>query len=149
MLSKWAMAAAVLAAAAAATSVLAQSDPIATRMGLMKGNNDNARNVLQMIRGQQPFDVAKVDAAFAQWAETAQKLPAQFPPGSTTGQKTRAAPAIWDNKQDFEAKAAAFAKAVAENRAQARQSLEALKVAFAPVNDACDNCHKNYRLSQR
>ena len=149
MISKWALTAAALAAAAAATSVLAQSDPIATRMALMKGNNDNARNVSQMIRGQQPFDPAKVDAAFAQWAETAQKLPAQFPPDSKTGQKSRAAPAIWDHKQDFDAKAAAFGKAVAENRAKARNSLEDLKVAFAPVSDACDNCHKDYRLSQR
>jgi cytochrome c556 len=144
---KWALAA--MLAAAAATSVLAQSDPIATRKGLMKGNNDNARNVLQMIRGQQPFDVAKVDAAFAQWAETAQKLPAQFPPDSKTGQKTRAAPAVWEHKADFDAKAAAFGKAVAENRPRARKSLDDLKAAFAPVNDACDNCHKDYRLSQR
>ena len=104
---RWVLAAG-LAAAAVATSVLAQSDPIATRMALMKGNNDNARNVSLMIRGQQPFDPAKVDAAFAQWAETAQKLPAQFPPDSKTGQKSRAAPAIWDHKQDFDAKAAAF-----------------------------------------
>ncbi|HXD46988.1 MAG TPA: cytochrome c [Pseudolabrys sp.] len=144
---KWALAA--MLAAAAASSVLAQSDPIATRKGLMKGNNDNARNVLQMIRGQQPFDVAKVDAAFAQWAESAQKLPAQFPPDSKTGQKTRAAPAIWEHKADFDAKAAAFGKAVAENRPRARKSLDDLKAAFAPVNDACDNCHKDYRLSQR
>ena len=144
---KWALAA--MLAAAAASSVLAQSDPIATRKGLMKGNNDNARNVLQMIRGQQPFDVAKVDAAFAQWAESAQKLPAQFPPDSKTGQKTRAAPAVWEHKADFDAKAAAFGKAVAENRPRARKSLDDLKAAFAPVNDACDNCHKDYRLSQR
>jgi len=149
MISKWALAAAALAAAVAATSVAAQSDAITTRMGLMKGNNDNARNVIQMIRGQQPFDPAKVDAAFAQWTETARKLPAQFPPDSKTGQKTRAAPAIWEHKADFDAKAAAFGKAVAENRARARNSLDDLKAAFAPVNDACDNCHKDYRLSQR
>jgi cytochrome c556 len=30
---------------------------------------------VQMMRGQAPFDAAKVDAAFAQWADTAQKLP--------------------------------------------------------------------------
>ena len=102
-----------------------------------------------MLKGQQPFDAGKVEAAFAQWAETAQKLPGLFPPESRTGGKTRAAPAIWDNKQDFDAKAAAFGKAVAENRAKARNSLDDLKLAFAPVNDACDNCHKDYRLSQR
>ena len=79
---RWVLAAG-LAAAAVATSVLAQSEPIATRMALMKGNNDNARNVSQMIRGQQPFDPAKVDAAFAQWAETAQKLPPNSAAAST------------------------------------------------------------------
>ena len=147
MISKWALAAATLAAAA--TSVLAQSDPIAARMALMKGNNDNFRIVAQMMRGQQPFDAAKVDAAFAQWAETAQKLPGLFPANSRTGEKTRAAPAIWDNKKDFEQKAAEFAKAVADNRARAKASLDGLKAAAKPVGDACDNCHKDYRLSQR
>lgn len=132
-----------------AGAVLAQTDPIATRQSLMKENNNNAVAIVRMMRGLAPFNAAKVDAAFAQWAETAQKLPAQFPPDSKTGQKSRAAPAIWDNKQDFDAKAAAFGKAVAENRAKARNSLDDLKLAFAPVNDACDNCHKGYRLSQR
>jgi cytochrome c556 len=129
--------------------VLAESDPIAARMALMKGNNDNARTVVQMIRGQQPFDTAKVEAAFAQWAETAQKLPGLFPANSTTGEKTRAAPAIWENKKDFGEKAAVFGKAVADNRATALASLDGLKLAMKPVGDACDNCHKDYRLSQR
>jgi len=146
--SKWALAAVALTAAAA-TAAVAQSDPIAARMALMKGNSDNARNVAQMLRGQQPFDAAKVDAAFAQWAETAEKLPGLFPPGSQTGEKTRAAAAIWDHKKDFDEKAAAFGKAVADNRAKARESLDALRVAFKPVGDACDTCHKDYRLPQR
>jgi cytochrome c556 len=149
MLSKWTLAAAALAVVAAASTVWAQSDPIAARMALMKGNNDNFRNISQMLKGQQPFDAAKVDAAFAQWAETAQKLPGLFPPDSKTGEKTRAAPAIWDHKQDFDAKAAAFAKVVAENRDKAKASLEGLKAAAKPIGDACDNCHKDYRLSRR
>ena len=65
-----------------AGAVTAQSDPIATRMALMKGN---ARIVVPMMRGQAPFDAAKVDAAFAQWADTAQKLPGLFPDNSKTG----------------------------------------------------------------
>jgi hypothetical protein len=77
------------ALAAAGTTVLAQSDPIAARMALMKANNDNARNVGQMIRGQALFDAAKVDAAFVQCAETAQKLPGLFPENSKTGEKSR------------------------------------------------------------
>ena len=69
-------------------AVIAQSDPIATRQGLMKGNEENAIAVVRMMRGQAPFDAARVDAAFAQWADTAQKLPSLFPDSSKSGQKT-------------------------------------------------------------
>lgn len=62
-----------------AGAVVAQSDPIAARMALMKGNQDNAEIAVHMMRGQAPFDAAKVDAAFAQWADTAKKLPGLFP----------------------------------------------------------------------
>src|SRR5262249_43675485 len=112
---------------------------------LMKGNNDNAKIAVQMMRGQAPFDPAKVDAAFAQWAETAQKLPGLFPEDSKTGEKTRATPKIWVTKSDFDAKAADFGKAVAENRDKAKASLEGLKAAIPVVGKACDNCHEDYR----
>lgn len=142
-------AAAIAALAFGVTVVVAQTDPIKERMALMKGNNDNAKIVVSMIRGQTPFDAAKVDAAFAQWAETARKLPGLFPDNSKTGEKTRAASKIWEAKADFDAKAAAFGKAVAENRDKGKASLEGLKAAMAPVGKACDNCHEDYRLSQR
>jgi len=78
-----------------------------------------------------------------------QKLPGLFPPDSRTGEKTRSAPAIWAQKQDFDAKAVAFAKVVAENRDKAKASLDGLKAAAKPVGDACDNRHNDYRLSRR
>ncbi|MGA8933025.1 MAG: cytochrome c [Pseudolabrys sp.] len=132
-----------------AGAVLAQSDPIAARMALMKGNNDNANAVVQMMKGQAPFDAAKVDAAFAQWADTAQKLPGLFPDNSKTGQKTRAASKIWVTKADFDAKAAEFGKVVAENRDKAKGSLDGLRAAIPLVGNACDNCHKEYRLAKQ
>ncbi|MGA8998992.1 MAG: cytochrome c [Pseudolabrys sp.] len=130
-------------------AVLAQSDPIAARMALMKGNNDNANAVVQMMKGQAPFDAAKVDAAFAQWADTAQKLPGLFPDNSKTGQKTRAASKIWVTKVDFDTKAAEFGKVVAENRDKAKGSLDGLRAAIPLVGNACDNCHKEYRLAKQ
>ena len=142
-----ALAAAILVLGAGA--VIAQSDPIAARMALMKGNNDNATMVVQMMKGQAPFDAAKVDAAFAQWADTAQKLPALFPDNSKTGQKTRAASKIWVTKADFDAKAVEFGKVVAENRDKAKASLDGLRAAIPIVGNACDNCHKDYRLSKQ
>lgn len=127
---------------------MAQSDPIAARKALMKENNNNARAAVQMMRGQKPFDAAAVEAAFAQWADTAQKFPGLFPDNSKTGQETKATPKIWQNKKDFDEKAAAFGKAVADNRAKATASLDGLKAAIPVVGKACDNCHEDYRLTQ-
>jgi cytochrome c556 len=130
-------------------AVIAQSDPIAARKTLMKHNNDGAKVLVAMMRGSAPFDASKVDPVFSQWAETAQKLPGLFPDNSKTGEETRASPKIWENKADFDAKAAAFGKAVADNRNKAKQSLDGLKAAVGAVGDACDDCHKDYRLSRR
>jgi cytochrome c556 len=132
-----------------AGAVMAQQDPVKTREDLMKKNNDHAKAVVQMMRGQQPFDAAAVDAAFKQWADTAQKLPGLFPDNSKTGGDNRASPKIWVNKSDFDAKAAAFAKAVAENHDNAKSSLDGLKVAIPIVGKTCDDCHKEYRLSKQ
>ncbi len=101
------------------------------------------------MRGTAPYDASKVDPVFDQWADTARKLPGLFPPNSKTGQDTRAAPKIWETKADFDAKAAEFGKAVADNRGKARQSLDGLKAAVAAVGKSCDNCHQDYRLSRR
>jgi cytochrome c556 len=132
-----------------AGSVLAQSDSVKEREHLMKQNDEHAKVVVQMMRGQRPFDSKAVDAAFAQWAETAQKLPSLFPDNAKTGGDNRASPKIWENKKDFEAKAAEFGKAVADNRAKAVTSLDGLRAAIPLVGKACDDCHKPYRLSKR
>ena len=140
---------AVAAVAFGATVVVAQQDPVTTREDLMKANNKHAIAVVRMMRGQAPFDAAAVDAAFAQWADTAQKLPSLFPDNSKTGGDNRASPKIWLNKKDFDAKAAAFAKAVAENHDKAKSSLDGLRAAIPVVSKACDNCHEDYRLSKQ
>ena len=51
----------------------AQSDPVKTREDLMKANNNNAKAVVQMVKGQKPFDAKVVEAAFTQWADTAKQ----------------------------------------------------------------------------
>jgi cytochrome c556 len=140
---------ALLGLTVTAVAVLAQSDPVKEREDLMKQNDKGAKLVVGMMRGQAPFDGKAVDAAFAQWTDTAHKLPSLFPDNSKTGGDNRASPKIWENKKDFEAKAAEFAKTVADNRAKAVASVDGLKAAIPLVGDACDNCHKDYRLSKR
>ena len=126
----------------------AQSDPLAERKLLMKGNADGARNVNRMVRAEDPFDVAKVNAAFAQWAETAEKLPGLFPEPPKPGQDTRALPKIWETKADFDAKIASFGKAVADSKDKVK-TLDELKVAFPIVSKACNDCHEPYRRPQQ
>jgi cytochrome c556 len=132
-----------------AVIAIAQADPISTRKALMKENDQNAVIVVRMLRGMAPFDAAKVDAAFAQWADTAKRLPALFPDSSKTGQQTRAASKIWLTKADFDAKAADFGKVVGENRERARASLDGLRAAIPAVGKTCDACHRDYRLSRQ
>jgi len=129
-------------------AVVAQSDPVKEREDLMKGNQKGADTVVAMMMGKAPYDAKAVDAAFQQWADTAQKLPGLFPEGSQRGGDNRASPKIWVNKKDFDAKAAAFGKAVANTRAKAIASLDGLRAAIPVVGDGCDNCHKEYRLSR-
>jgi cytochrome c556 len=129
-------------------AVVAQSDPVKEREDLMKGNQKGADLAVAMMTGKAPYDAKAVDAAFAQWADTAQKLPSLFPDNSKTGGDNRASPKIWLNKKDFDAKSAEFGKAVADNRTKAVASLEGLRAAVPLVGNGCDNCHKEYRLSK-
>ena len=76
-------------------------------------------------------------------------LPSLFPENSKTGGDNRASPKIWVNKKDFDDKAAAFGKAVAENHDKAKSSLDGLGAAIPVVGKACDDCHKEYRLSKQ
>jgi cytochrome c556 len=139
----------VLAVGFGSGTVMAQQDPVKTREDLMKKNNDHAKALVQMIRGQAPFDAAAVDAAFKQWADTAKVLPTLFPENSKTGGENRASPNIWLNKKDFDAKAEAFGKVVEENHDNAKSSLDGLKAAIPVVGKTCDDCHKGYRLSKQ
>ena len=132
-----------------AGAVMSQSDPIAARKAMMKGNIQNAGAMVKMIKGETAFDAAKVQAAFAQWAETAEKFPGLFPDNSKTGGDTRAAPKVWQSKKDFDEKAASFGKAVADTRDKAIASLDGLKAAIPVIGKTCDNCHEDYRLAKQ
>lgn len=138
-----------LAVSLCVTAVIAQTDPVKTREDLMKQNNEHAKTLVQMMRGQRSFEPKAVEAAFAQWADTAEKLPGLFPKGSEKGGDNRASPKIWENKKDFDQKAAAFEKVVTDNRAKAVASLNGLKAAVTVVGKSCDSCHESYRLSKR
>src|SRR5215467_2423835 len=139
---------AVGAVALAVTAVAAQSDPIAARKALMKKNGDEAKIATAMVKGEAPFDAAKVQTVFATFADSAAKAPALFPDNSKTGGDTAALPAIWENKADFDARFAKFGSAAkeAEGKVKDLDSLKATWGSFA--KDNCGGCHEKYRAKK-
>lgn len=127
-------------------AVAAQQDQ---SKALMKSNGKNLGGVLSpMVKGEKPYDQAAVAAALAQLDDTAKKLPALYP-DSLKGAKAEGdyspSPKIWENKSDFEAKIASFAKAVTEAKAQVKD-LDSLKANLPTIGKACSGCHETYRV---
>jgi cytochrome c556 len=130
-----------------ATTVFAQQDAIKARQDLMKRSGQQMGVVNRMIRGQDPFDSAKVNGAFDAWADKAQKLPAAFPDNSRTGE-TRALARIWDDRAGLTAEIAKFSKDIADNRGKAAGDLDGLKAAVPAVLNDCNSCHEKFRRPQ-
>jgi cytochrome c556 len=126
-------------------TVMADS-PIAERQALMKANGKAAQAIGGMLKGA-PFDLSAAKAAFAVFADAAVKGPALFPDGSKSGEGTEALPAIWENKDDFNAR---FAK-MGEDAAKASAAIvdEASFKANAPaLFQNCGGCHEKYRAKK-
>jgi cytochrome c556 len=140
------------AVAVGASAVLAQSNPIQERNALMKSMwRDGWASSFRMNRGQEPYDSAKVSAGFAKMSENAAKAKTLWPPDSKPTNPTTdyySSAKVWENKSDFDAKLASFAKAVEDNRAKATTNLDGLKAAYQVVNKSCDDCHELYRVKR-
>ena len=112
-------------------AVMAQ-DAVKDAQAVMKANGKNAGALAGMVKGEKPYDQAAVDAAFAQFTETAKKLPTLFP-ASMKGMKLEgdydASPKVWDDKAGFDEHAASFAKTVDEAKSKIKD-LDTLKASF-------------------
>jgi cytochrome c556 len=126
----------------------AQTDVIGQRKALMKAVGGATRDPGQMLRGQQPFDLAKVKASLDAYADSAAKMSALYPAGSETGGETQASPMIWQNKADFEARLAKFG--IDAKTALAAITDEAsFKTEFPTVMKNCGGCHETYRAEKK
>lgn len=128
-----------------ATAVVAQSNPIAERKDLMKEVGAATRTGTQMARGEAAFDMAKAKQVFDTYASSATKMKGLFPANSKTGGETMAAPAIWENMADFNARFDTWGQDVAK-AAAATKDLDSFKTAFGDATKSCGTCHENYRL---
>jgi cytochrome c556 len=117
---------------------------IKQRQDLMKANANALKAPTAMMKGEAPFDLAKVQASLKTLQEDAMKLKGLWPEDSKTGGDTRALPAIWTNIKDyldwFDG-IAGDAKAAAE----AIKDEASFKSEWPKVVDYCGSCHKDYR----
>ena len=122
------------------------ADAISDRQTILKGFGDDTRPVVAMLKGEAPFDIAKVKAALAGFSKGAPELKALFPDNSRTG-KTEASPRIWDEKARFEA---IYDKlALDATAASAAITDEAsFKANFPKVLGNCKACHDDFRIKK-
>ena len=134
---------AVTALALGMSSAFAE-DPIAARQALMKENGKQAQYGTKVMKGEEPFDLAKAKAIFAAYQNAASKVPALFPDDSKTGHDTEALPAIWEHKDDFTAR---FKKLGEDSKAAETKVVDeaSFKATFPAVQKDCGGCHENYR----
>ena len=136
---------AILLAAAFALPAAAQNvAPIKERQKILKAFGDATKEPGKMLKGEAPFDLAKVKAALAAYKEGAPKLPALFPADSKTGGDTEALPVIWDKKDDFEGRY----KKLADDATKAEAAITdeiSFTEEFPKVVGNCGGCHKIYR----
>jgi cytochrome c556 len=132
---------------AAAPLVVADDDPREQRHELMEGVGDAAKPVGGMLKGEVSFDNEKLMRSLQTFLDASEEFGDLFPAGSDGGD-SRAAPAIWSDREGFDAALADFHDAVASAIAANPQSLDEARPSVGPVFNACKNCHDTYRLEK-
>jgi cytochrome c556 len=136
-----------LAVVCLAGSSLAVADtPQHERHELMEGVGKAAKVIGAMFRGEAEYDAAAVQESLATFADAAGKFGELFPEGSETGEGTEAAPAIWEDRDGFNAALQEWADATAAAIAAAPATLEEARPTVGPVFQTCKGCHDDYRI---
>jgi cytochrome c556 len=145
MIGKMLVVLAVLLFGVTAASAQSCQDIIDKRQALMKRSAEMAKAGSAMIKGDTPFDLAKVKEIFAAFADDATAMPTLFPDCSKTGDHTTVAPAIWDKPADFKAAQDKFGADVKAAQDSVKD-LDTLKASFQSIGKDCGGCHQAFRV---
>lgn len=122
----------------------AQADAIATRRAGMKHTGENMGAIKKAVDAGQ--DVASLAAPAKEVADWGRRIPTVFPVGSETGGDTKALPAIWASKPDFETLAGNLAREADKLAVLAAANDKAgVAAQFQVLGGACGACHRTYR----
>lgn len=138
----------VLAATLTFASIAVAGSPQHERHELMESVYDAAKVVGPMLKGESDYEHAAAMDALETWAGVAEVFGDHFPVGSETGEDTEAAPAIWEDREGFDAALAAWSDAVDAAIAANPATLEDAKPVIGPVFGKCKDCHETYRIEK-
>jgi cytochrome c556 len=140
-----AIATAVVLAGVAFGSVIAADGTHDSRVALMKKNGAAAGSLGAIAKGDKPYDADVVKTALTTIAETAKVFPDQFGPDSDkTDQEV--SPKLWDNMDDFKAKAAKLSTDAEMALAQLPADQAGVGATLKTLGGDCGACHQAYRV---
>ena len=130
-----------------ASAVLAhggvQNPAVLARMDAMKAIGDATKVLGEMAKGATAFDTETARAAAQTIANHAAETPALFE-AREDDPMSEALPGIWENFEDFTAKAADL-ETLAATLVTGLDSPEALRVGLGELGASCKACHSEYR----
>lgn len=126
------------------TAAIAQGNVVEQRQGLMKEMGAQTRPLGGMLRGQEPFDLAKAQASLKVLAANAEKAVPLFPESSKGAEKTDALPAIWENKAKFDSLMTKLGTD-AQTAIASIKDEASFKAELPKVLQNCGACHNDFR----
>ncbi|MCK0167738.1 cytochrome c [Jannaschia sp. S6380] len=118
------------------------------REGLMYMQSLYLGTIANMVRGNAEYDAeAAQTAADSLVALSEVGWDPLWPEGTSTAEleATRALPAIWEDKEGFDAAWTNFAEAATAMQAVAGNGLEEVQAAMGDLGRSCGGCHDDYR----
>ena len=117
-----------------------------TRQGLLKVVASYFGPIYAMVQDQIPYDAAVIKANAEKISTLMPMIPDVFRADTREYDvDTEALDGIWDNVDDFNAKAAAAAEKAAALAAATAGDKGAVAQAFGAMGGSCKACHDNYR----
>jgi cytochrome c556 len=130
-----------------ATAVVSAENFGELREAAMKKNGAAIGALVAIAKGQKDYDAEVVKTSLTTIKEAISVFPSYFPTGSEKADD-EASPKIWENKADFEAKAAKLASDTDALLAQLPADKAAVGAAIETLGKNCGACHESYRLKK-
>lgn len=136
----------LFAASSTVAHVGVENPAVMVRMHAMKNISDNMKVLVQMNKGERPFNAAEARAAATEITDDGMETPALFEIREDDP-KSEAKPEIWENFADFTSKADALVT-VASDMSQSLQTFADLQQTVPELGQTCLACHDKYRIKK-